>query len=53
MNFGRQSKITSNNHVTTATDPATPGEFVNPDAIEPKPRSYTCRICQVLQLPHP
>ena len=24
-----------------------PIEIVNPDAIEPKARSYTCRICQV------
>ena len=24
-----------------------PIDIVNPDAIEPKARSYTCRICQV------
>nr|CAB3267927.1 zinc finger protein squeeze [Phallusia mammillata] len=32
---------------TNAADGMLPVDLVNPDAIEPKPRSYTCRICQV------
>ncbi|XP_078495224.1 uncharacterized protein LOC144750046 isoform X1 [Ciona intestinalis] len=54
ITFSQQSHVTmaqeekpKETTVTVATDGILPMGIVNPDAIEPKPRSYTCRICQI------